>query len=233
MCNGFKLDADKRGFTVRYDFYAFEVRMDGIEEDDCKDFDSYAEAVDFARESVLAGQWDRIELFGLSENNDDYEYVSLHTWKCPAVRADRMKFFVYGTLKRNEGNNRFFQNESSQFIGPAQTVSTDYVLLDLGPYPAAVPAQLVGAVGTVLHGELFEADARVRRSLDRLEGYPNGYNRKEFTVLVDGVEHTAWMYFMERDRFSSRTEYPICEGGAWVGRNNRPPVASVAPESPA
>jgi gamma-glutamylcyclotransferase (GGCT)/AIG2-like uncharacterized protein YtfP len=50
-------------------------------------------------------------------------------------------------------------------------------------------------------GELFEVDALER--IDRLEGHPNWYKRYQIKVIVNGVEHTAWMYFQEKNSSGS------------------------------
>lgn len=60
-----------------------------------------------------------------------------------------MRIFVYGSLRRKQGNSHWMTN--AQWLG-AHSVN-DYQLYSLGHYPGAVPGE-----GTV-HGEVYRIDA--------------------------------------------------------------------------
>jgi len=73
-------------------------------------------------------------------------------------RCSLNRLFVYGTLKRGDRND--FMMRGYKYLGP-HTIS-DYVMVDLGPYPAAVPSE-----GRCIVGELYEVDDF--RELDAFE----------------------------------------------------------------
>lgn len=114
--------------------------------------------------------------------------------------------FVYGTLKTPYGNNALLQ--SATLVGRAQTEQADYTLVDLGAFPAVH----FGGKEAII-GELYtDIDALTAENLDRLEGYPNFYDRKEVDVRSENGELVkAWMYF-----FDGEPSYPVVEGGEWV-----------------
>jgi gamma-glutamylcyclotransferase (GGCT)/AIG2-like uncharacterized protein YtfP len=65
------------------------------------------------------------------------------------VTRCNLKLFVYGTLKRGQRNH--FMMEDYTYLGP-HTIS-DYVMVDLKRFPAAVPSE-----GRCIVGELYEVD---------------------------------------------------------------------------
>lgn len=96
------------------------------------------------------------------------------------------RLFVYGLLRRGERLADFLAG--ARFVGPARVAGHD--LLDLGPYPAAVPG-----AGTVV-GEVYElADLDL---LDEAEGVhedPALYRR----VQVEALGAPAWLYVYARE----------------------------------
>lgn len=69
-----------------------------------------------------------------------------------------MRIFVYGSLRRKQGNSHWMTN--AQWLG-AHSVN-DYQLYSLGHYPGAVPGE-----GTV-HGEVYRIDASTLAEPDAL-----------------------------------------------------------------
>jgi len=107
---------------------------------------------------------------------------------------DKQRVFVYGTLKRgNTTRGLDTMSGSNIFISEARTSDQTYSLYDLGTYPA------VGTVGEYyIEGEVWEVDSATMETLDRIEGYPNFYNRKKINTTMG----EAWIYFIENiDRF--------------------------------
>jgi gamma-glutamylcyclotransferase (GGCT)/AIG2-like uncharacterized protein YtfP len=94
-----------------------------------------------------------------------------------------MKVFVYGTLLTGFGNNGLLRN--SKLLG--EQVLEGFDMYSLGAYPVITPGK-----GRV-QGEVYEVDDAVLGRLDRLEGYPNFYNRMK--VQIDNTD--TWVYFME------------------------------------
>jgi gamma-glutamylaminecyclotransferase len=120
---------------------------------------------------------------------------------------------VYGTLKRGYGNHRVMQMDDGIFIAEALTV---------------LPYKMYGGVGFPrVVEELRDDDIQVRvevfecdevENMDRLEGHPNFFERKEIEVYVPGMDGeelmTAWMYF-HPPIGSGYGE--LQEDGEWVG----------------
>ncbi len=46
-------------------------------------------------------------------------------------------------------------------------------------------------------GELHAVDDETLNVLDRVEGHPHHYTRREIKVDVEGSEYMAWMYFRD------------------------------------
>ena len=90
------------------------------------------------------------------------------------------KVFVYGTLKSGYGNNLLLQN--SKLI-EAEAYAVDWRLYSLwgNAFPVAVPTELrkSGELTHLIKGEVYEVDRMTSYRLDRLEGYPNFYSKKE------------------------------------------------------
>ena len=93
---------------------------------------------------------------------------------------------VYGTLKRGHPNHRLLENAIKVRDGfyelPMEMVS-------LGPFPALVPSQRVNDI----YMEIYGVNKDEYKDVERLEGYPNMYDR--FSFLVDDFEVEA--YYME------------------------------------
>ena len=104
-----------------------------------------------------------------------------------------IKTFVYGTLRRNFSNHRYL--EQARFLGNARTQEAYQLRQGIIPYVAEHAeegrTQIVGEVYAVTKSQL--------RELDRPEGHPHFYERKQVLVLLDNGERLdAWLYFCER-----------------------------------
>ncbi len=112
--------------------------------------------------------------------------------------------FVYGTLRRGEGNHELLAR--AEFLGFSRTEAA-YTLYDLGAYPGVV----VGGAD-VVHGELYRVDGATLAALDRLEEHPD-YYRRETIVLNDGAQ--AWIYLLPA---SEAAGAPRIVSGDWLQR---------------
>lgn len=103
-----------------------------------------------------------------------------------------MKLLVYGTLKRGYSNHVILGD--SELLG-ITTITSDLYLVDLGPFPAAIP----GPDMYNIIGEVYEIDDETLARCDRLEGYPYFYNRSR----VETEFGEAWIYhFSSSDKHS-------------------------------
>lgn len=125
--------------------------------------------------------------------------------------------FVYGSLKRDNWNNRLLQTYSASFVMEGVTEDT-FVLGDVG-FPYAFPSEEVGELlpeeyHLRVEGEVFQVpNSFCLSDLDALEGEGWHYHR-ELRQLTSG--ETVWMY-VQRDS-SLLTRCYICdktEEGNW------------------
>ena len=84
------------------------------------------------------------------------------------------KVFVYGTLKKGFGNHDLLK--SSKFLGEAYIRAQLY---SLGGLPVAIEKS-----SSFVFGEVYEVTDDILDLLDRLEGHPNFYTRKEIDACT-------------------------------------------------
>ena len=103
------------------------------------------------------------------------------------------KVFVYGSLKKGFGNHRFL--EDSKYLGEFVTVGSHYHMFSLGSFPGVV-REITDVLSFDIHGELYEVDHDVFRSLDLLESNGSFYTRQYVEVCNDEEGYLAWMYLL-------------------------------------
>lgn len=123
------------------------------------------------------------------ENNTEFiiELGNLRTQTIYAVQ--KYKVFVYGTLKKGFRNHCLLAG--ADFLGKART-QEKYALYSTG-IPFVVKEEKVSQI----QGELYLVKVGTLEVLDRIEGHPGWYCRKEVQILLNGQcsEVTAWLYF--------------------------------------
>ncbi|MEV0633842.1 gamma-glutamylcyclotransferase family protein [Streptomyces sp. NPDC050619] len=139
------------------------------------------------------------------------------------MRAQRLPFFVYGTLRPGEPNHDLFLRGRTRSEEPARL--TGAVLYDGPGYPYAVEEP-----GGTVSGELVTARpemyAELLVALDRLEEYAPGdprnlYERVEREVIrdADGTAVRAWVYVAAPSVAARlRARGKLMEGGDWSVR---------------
>lgn len=102
------------------------------------------------------------------------------------------RIFVYGTLKRRHGNHGVLGNAS--YLGEAVTVAKNFTMFD-GGFPFVSDGFSGDHNGSIV-GELYEtSDKRILDNLDRLEGVPYLYVKREIDVTtLDGITYQATIY---------------------------------------
>lgn len=115
--------------------------------------------------------------------------------------------FVYGTLKQGHGNHRVIsQFDTAELIEERATLQ-NYSMASLGTYPAIFPDK-----GGVVVGEVWSVPTEALGPLDRLEGYPNFYDRTE----VEVGEYDPIVYFIDRSTLEGQWGgLKMVEGGEW------------------
>ncbi len=123
---------------------------------------------------------------------------------------------VYGTLKKGHGNYYSYLNKATH-IGSGRT--TDKYPLVVSGLPYLIEKQGIGHNVVV---DVFRVDDVTLSNLDRLEGHPSWYERKQIPItLDDGSVVTAWIYFNHRELGSETLhesyEKPKYHGGYYDG----------------
>jgi gamma-glutamylcyclotransferase (GGCT)/AIG2-like uncharacterized protein YtfP len=95
-----------------------------------------------------------------------------------------MRIFVYGSLRRKQGNSHWMTN--AQWLGEHHV--ENYALYSLGHYPGVVPGE-----GSVV-GEVYRIDASTLSELDALRTKGGEYKRQ----LIRTPYGSAWMYVYQR-----------------------------------
>lgn len=125
---------------------------------------------------------------------------------------------VYGTLKQGYGNHVYIREAQLPFIGNMVTKDPAFFM-----YGGGFPIVTDDVHEHQISVEVYEfEDEQQITGIDRLEGHPRWYRRKQFT-FVDAVgnEHTAWMYVMrdgEHGRAAAHPSVTIQDNVATWGR---------------
>jgi gamma-glutamylaminecyclotransferase len=111
------------------------------------------------------------------------------------------KLFVYGTLMEGYYNNYLLSQGKARKLGNAHTVEPYILSAKFIPYvhetKDATSTQL--SYASRVFGELWECNTDNLLRIDRLEGHPEWYERKEIEIVLLGKDrtlHNAWMYIM-------------------------------------
>jgi gamma-glutamylcyclotransferase (GGCT)/AIG2-like uncharacterized protein YtfP len=113
--------------------------------------------------------------------------------------------FVYGTLRT--GDVRHGVDSFVKMLSPKAFID-GFDMLDLGGFPGLVPGD-----GRI-RGEVHEYEHL--RNLDRIEGHPDFYRRRQVPVFNDEggvIYHDAWVYCLHH--VPTRPKLPIIESGDW------------------
>jgi len=89
---------------------------------------------------------------------------------------------------RAGANHGVLQGLGATFVGTAIT-REPRTLVDLGPYPAILPA--TGTEATRVSGEVWHVAAAAIPALDAFEGCPELYTRERITVLLTSESRPA------------------------------------------
>lgn len=114
-----------------------------------------------------------------------------------------MKIFVYGTLKRNQGNNSLLTGCGADFLTTATTKSPRKLVIDGLPY--LNKPDIDG--GVYVRGEIWEVPDHMVWRIDLLEGHPDWYKREEDLFLDEsGNTWKAWVYYIQNEKYGAAKE---------------------------
>ncbi len=98
--------------------------------------------------------------------------------------------FVYGTLRNGHCNHHLLKDAYCYGIGSTES---SYAMYLVSGYPYITSSE----TRYPIVGELYGVDDETLNLLDRMEGHPRYYERREISVTVGGTLYTAWMYFRD------------------------------------
>ena len=97
--------------------------------------------------------------------------------------------FVYGTFMQGGGHHSII---SEQLCLGAATTKYHYTMsARFHPFVSDIK----GVQSSKIHGELYLVNEQVLKAIDKIEGHPNYYKRKQIYVFINGDPYRAWMYF--------------------------------------
>lgn len=127
--------------------------------------------------------------------------------------------FVYGSLKKEFQNNYLLEN--SKYIGEAYTYNF-YTMI--GTKSKAFPYIINNypdRIGTRIKGEVYEISETILEKLDKLEGHPDIYTRKNIYVITAEGNITVMVYILENQYMIDNIikyigkRFEIIEDGVW------------------
>ena len=105
------------------------------------------------------------------------------------------KVFVYGTLMTGFENHLYMSK--SRLLGKGTTIKKFFMTARFIPFVSEMEHEN----SNYILGEVYEVDSQSLNAIDRLEGHPDFYERKEVDVrLDDGSTMKCWMYINNSDR---------------------------------
>lgn len=98
------------------------------------------------------------------------------------------KIFVYGTLLSGFGNHKRLLENKSTYLGTAEIKGK---MFSMGGFPGVTEGE------DDIHGEVYEVNDEVLKSLDRLEGHPNFYKRTQVELTSDWEGYEVEVYICQ------------------------------------
>ncbi|MBT1071257.1 gamma-glutamylcyclotransferase family protein [Pelotalea chapellei] len=120
--------------------------------------------------------------------------------------------FVYGSLRQNHVNHHLLVD--ARYYGLC-TTREKYAMYVVSGYPYVTSSENRYPIV----GELYGIDEETLHTLDKMEGHPRYYVRRETTVIQGNTEYTAWMYF--RDPYGTLMTSGDINDGCSPGSQNR------------
>lgn len=98
--------------------------------------------------------------------------------------------FVYGTLRSGHSNHHLLKDATSYGVG---NTAEEYSMYLISGYPYVTSFE----PRYPIVGELYGVDGTTLSVLDKMEGHPRHYERREISVIVGENQYTAWLYFKD------------------------------------
>jgi len=136
-------------------------------------------------------------------------YAVKGVWYSKANCFQTHRVAVYGTLKFGYGNHPLL--EGSQYVGEGKTTVAYPLEVSGLPYLHDAPNE-----GHKVEVEVYDVTHDTLLKLDRLEGHPTFYKRKQISIsMEDWSETSCWVYFVQKRKQPSHYDcmpyYTRCE----------------------
>lgn len=105
----------------------------------------------------------------------------------------RLTVAVYGSLRVGMGNHRVMGDDS--ILLSTETIKDNFDMIDMGSFPGLIPSEEQKDIVV----EVYSVTPRTYANIERLEGYPSFYNRRD----VNTSHGPAGIYFLERSGWGS------------------------------
>ena len=106
---------------------------------------------------------------------------------------------VYGTLKKGYSNYNHYLT-GSKYVGKGETKDKYPLVVSGLPYLIEERGQ-----GFNVEVDVFKVSASVLAELDRLEGHPTWYRRKQIDIQMKDKVLKCWIYFNLREKSNGKT----------------------------
>ena len=102
--------------------------------------------------------------------------------------SENLLICVYGSLRRGMGNYRLL--ETSKLLS-TETIQDNFRMVDMGSYPGLIESEEANNIIV----EVYEVTPDTYKRIERLEGYPSFYNRKD----VHTTEGEVGIYYLPKN----------------------------------
>ena len=98
--------------------------------------------------------------------------------------------FVYGTLRKGHCNHHLLKDSCCYGVGSSEACFAMYLK---NGYPYVTSSEYRYPIV----GELYSVDDDILAALDKFEGHPRHYERREIPVVMGKDRYNAWIYLRD------------------------------------
>lgn len=108
--------------------------------------------------------------------------------------TEKTLFFVYGTLRRSEGNSQIFKHFNAEWLGN-HTTEAEYTMYSHGGFPSVAEKGKTSIVGEVWSTDNPDCVKRIH-GLEGYSGTPGSSSNWYDAKQIDTPYGKAWMFIM-------------------------------------
>jgi gamma-glutamylcyclotransferase (GGCT)/AIG2-like uncharacterized protein YtfP len=115
--------------------------------------------------------------------------------------------FVYGTLKKDEGNYSLMQHIKGKFVGYDSITGRFRMTGEGHGFPKVCHTPQMSEMK--IYGQVFEIPPDGLPALDGLEGHPRWYKREK--LRTDKLGRRAWIYLMPEEVYRKNADNTVVD----------------------